>query len=721
MNDKSATSDVVITQHRIETLLADNYVELSHEDRLVVIDQAQILLAEFYVHLFQKEASKAILPLQELRLLRSELEERALLSQNPDSAAPMSNIEFHKRMLEIFLAMKDRHTQYIPWYRGADATAQLPFYIRRYRCICNDKPVNRYVVSLRDSALADYAKNTGVKCDLTTFEHAVEVTHWNGVAIETAIAMTGDGYYGANEDAHRAAGIYHLTNRNLDFARLPTEELVTLTFIPHDKKYTKPREIQFPWVLNGHLVKPAGLGFGKEFKLTEHESQLDCEARCSCNSRYSASYNVTTSTPDEILSWKAKIVLANDGMKYLYLRIFNFNFNLTSGVNELFEDYVKKKQKFRGLIIDIRGNPGGRFVFAEQLLRFLSPAPIEPTLFQVRPTYSLLELSSRYPMFSIWKESLLQGVRTGAQYSAALPRSRRSEIETRDTVKQSWATELFESIAEDEAITGRWKIPLCLVADARCYSAADIFAAGIADNSLGDIIGPDRVTGAGGAAVFGHKTLMDLYPDAVHPAQKVGQDPNRYIHKLIEEEHWVLAHFSAAHESKTWIVCMTGHLNTGTEQFCFRRFHYNTELFGDGRIIEYKLKLEPTSHELIIGDTPPIHLREMLSAVEKSNSDFIADDSQIVIRDKNQGSAKIYRYRREQSVYNLTALPGISLDFSLFRVIRSGQKSDSPQPNSSAGIPLEDIGVKIEQIHPTRADVCTDPNLPEVDMLAAAI
>lgn len=51
-----------------------------------------------------------------------------------------------------------------------------------------------------------------------------------------------------------------------------------------------------------------------------------------------------------------------------------------------------------------------------------------------------------------------------------------------------------------------------LITDALCYSTTDIFAAGFQDHDIGPILGVDGNTGAGGANVWTHKLLRDLYP-----------------------------------------------------------------------------------------------------------------------------------------------------------------------------------------------------------------
>jgi C-terminal processing protease CtpA/Prc len=58
----------------------------------------------------------------------------------------------------------------------------------------------------------------------------------------------------------------------------------------------------------------------------------------------------------------------------------------------------------------------------------------------------------------------------------------------------------------------RYRGPKVLITEALCYSAADIFAAGIQDNNLGLVLGTAGHTGAGGANV-GTYELLRLWLD----------------------------------------------------------------------------------------------------------------------------------------------------------------------------------------------------------------
>jgi C-terminal processing protease CtpA/Prc len=176
-----------------------------------------------------------------------------------------------------------------------------------------------------------------------------------------------------------------------------------------------------------------------------------------------------------------------------YLRIFSFNItnirNFLEGISHILQLLPQQ-----GLIIDIRGNPGGHILAAETTLQLLSSNPIEPVRFSLTTTPLALLLCDAHPDLAPWMKSVEQAVETGEAYSQPLPL----------TAPTLLAGEL-----------PRYQGPVVLLTDALCYSAADIFAAGFQDNKLGSILGTAAHTGAGGANVWTHDLLRLWLPEEV--------------------------------------------------------------------------------------------------------------------------------------------------------------------------------------------------------------
>ena len=112
---------------------------------------------------------------------------------------------------------------------------------------------------------------------------------------------------------------------------------------------------------------------------------------------------------------------------------------------------------------------------------FLLPNEITPEPFSFICSPLTLELSRLDPDFKEWYDSISEALSRGSIYSGGYPITDREEI--------SQFSQVYYG-------------PVILITDALCYSATDLFAASFQDHKIGDILGVDETTGAGGANVW---------------------------------------------------------------------------------------------------------------------------------------------------------------------------------------------------------------------------
>src|SRR6476659_8991150 len=94
--------------------------KLTRGDRLRIVDQAILIIDQFYPHLPFKRARYAIDPVQRFRLLRANI--------GPDD----DEMTFHGDLLQAFADMRDAHTFYqlpTPYF---GSVAFLPFFLQSY-------------------------------------------------------------------------------------------------------------------------------------------------------------------------------------------------------------------------------------------------------------------------------------------------------------------------------------------------------------------------------------------------------------------------------------------------------------------------------------------------------------------------------------------------------------------------------------------------------------
>ena len=460
---------------------------LSPHERHVLLDALEGMFAGIYTHLPLKRARYGFDPVQRLRILRTQVNE-------------LAGEAFDAEVDDIFNSLRDAHTVYErPGYEGR--VAALPCIIEMYGHFT--KP--RYVVS----RVGDWGRKNG-------FAPGVEVETWNGVPIDRAVQRFGDQESGGRADSMRAFAVASLTFRALCLFALPDEDEVVVGFRGVDaagRPVGKRRYVTLPWrVLDARFVTrfrdagakrrnartvrvraihPAAAAI-KQAKLLMFAPEALQGVRRSSTRKSAAAgpggkvREFPTGLPDFLRAWTVRGVRPED--EYGYLRIFEFDVPSVRGFLQELRSLLAQMPP-RGLIVDIRGNPGGVVVAAEMALQFFTPKTIEPVRFSLLATDFVRQFCRRVANraeYAPWIPSLEAAVRNGEQYSAPFPIT--------DPSRCNEASQVYGG-------------PVILVADSTTYSSGDIFSAGFVDNGIGPLVCVGAGTGAGGASVSDYESL----------------------------------------------------------------------------------------------------------------------------------------------------------------------------------------------------------------------
>jgi hypothetical protein len=444
----------------------EGQAHLSRQQRLRIVEQALLLMEMNYVHLPMKRAIHAIDPIQQLKLLRF------LLAEWNEGLE--STMNFHRRMLSIFGSTRDLHTLYLLPKPYRDYTAYLPFLIEQ----CFERGAERFIVTR--TATSGDAPDDG---DGARFEPGVEVLGWNGVPIARAIEINGESQAGSNPDARFARGLDNLTIRPLNSSLPPDEHWVDILYGTKKGVVASHRAY---WLVHKtgdtdesstpHSRKRAALDL-KRTRILEVKKTL-----------YPRDATATLGSIEDVLFALKKTV---NGRTVGYIRLFSFDVGDTSEFVKSFTNLITKDGFPQdGLILDVRGNPGGNIRAAESLLQLFTPRRIEPELFEFINTPLNFQICKSAPDewgLKPWVQSIGDSVLTGATYSAGFP------------------------MTSDERCNGIGQVyygPVVLITDALSYSATDIFAAGFQDNGVGVVLGTSGNTGAGGANFWSLDDLL---------------------------------------------------------------------------------------------------------------------------------------------------------------------------------------------------------------------
>jgi hypothetical protein len=435
------------------------------EARYALVEQALLLVDSLYVHLRLKRAMHAVDPVQRLRLLERRLD-------------GLSDVQFHGELVAIFRSLRDLHTAYqLPDpFRGNVAT--LGLLIERYYGGRTHR--QRFLVTRLHPTLAH-----------GQFREGIEVLAWNGIPIERALELNADRQPGSNADARFARGLEALTLRPLRTTLPPDEHWVTLEWQTRDRRRHETR-------LQWRIKAAATTGSGRpQDPVSTISAVLGIDAGNEATRQVKralfAPQRAQRAAPRELHDLLRVETFTHRSRPLGYLRIFSFNVSSARRFTEALARLLNQLLP-NGLIIDIRGNPGGHIPAAEATLQLLTKTSIVPARFSLATTNVALALCNANPAFRPWAASVAAAVETGEAYSQAFPLS---------------------DVAELTDGLPRYAGPVVLITDPLCYSAADIFAAGFQDNNLGAIVGTARKTGAGGANVWTHDLLRLWLPELI--------------------------------------------------------------------------------------------------------------------------------------------------------------------------------------------------------------
>lgn len=432
---------------------------LSRDEQLVIVRQALRLLRSLYVHSLDESAayySAAVSRLEDIEM---------------ETARGLPERAFHDQMIAAFKLLRDRHAHYLlpKVFRGQ--VAFLPCLIGEYF----EGDDRRYCVTLVDPGeVAD-----------SQFGVGVTLTHWNGIPIAEEIERLAESEDGAHPAARHARALAALTIRPAWLLPLPLQDTVTLTY----STGAESRETTLEWKV------------GAANQIREAHNLLDAtDSQSEAIDQFIGQIFADRRTRLETAVQKA-FGTTNVG----YLRLTNF-FVYDDEFVAGFIAFLKQQSR-QGVVIDIRGNPGGWIPAGERSLQLLGERTIEPTRWEFRATPETLALcrgirkfeklpAEQRRQFAAYIPSLTEALNQGLPTSAALH-----------------ATSADAANDLERAYYG----PVLLITDALTYSVGDLFASGFQDHELGGILGVDPATGAGGSNDLTYELISWILPETFAP------------------------------------------------------------------------------------------------------------------------------------------------------------------------------------------------------------
>jgi len=434
---------------------------LNGAERFDVLDNWVHILDNLYAHLPLKLALYGFSPVRAIERLRQQVSE-------------LSDLQFHRELMMLINRLRDAHTQYSGPKTLQSAVASLPFLVESY----GPASTPSYLVT---------KVNQRIVRNEPHFVPGVKLEFWNGVPFDRAVDLHAEVETGGRPDARRARAVESLTLRALGYLPPPEEKWVVVQY--RDLK-DKVREIRFNWRVvypdrdphasrsysarTRRAINPAAESIRRAKKLMFNTELWRAERKPKKASRG----GLPTTGYEDFLS--ARFVM---NAKYGYLRIWSFDVNDDQGFLDAAIQLLKVLPD-RGLIIDLRNNPGGLIWAAERMLQLFTPNSITPTKFALRATpltAAMAATALNQQDLGPWAASLTSAAGTGELYSSHLP---------------------ITSLEQCNDLGQFYGGPVVVVVDANTYSSGDLFTGGIVDNRIGPVLCIGEATGAGGANVW---------------------------------------------------------------------------------------------------------------------------------------------------------------------------------------------------------------------------
>lgn len=473
-----------------EKLALPNY---SASERQTLADQAYLFLNELFVHrkVKIKDFGKTSDPIPKLEVLKKE-------------ASKLSNEEFHQRISSVFTELHDLHTNYIAPKPLSCAATFIPL---RFESVVDE---GRNVVLVSGKLKLEPQASEGV-------EMGDELISINGVKVEDVISELGKVSGGANPDAMRVRAVEMLSLRSLATQEVPKEDELKLVFKRGDKTVEKT----IPWFAYRNLdclaydgrTEEGKISLKYRFNLSQDDFQKKYNKIFGTPTLVSKSRRWAAPSPLDEVFEVASISTPAGIVGYVQLKGFSWdnpNLDVATVVEGFRREIEGRLSKAIGLVIDVRGNPGGYIVFAEKLVQLFSHKEVEPTTVQMlaNKLNESIFLKANDQEDNRWSVAVREAVTSGKEMISPMPITPKSEANSLGQI---------------------WFRPVVVLTDAACYSACDLFSGGMQDNGAGVIIGVHKTTGAGGANVMEHDVFRQIMGGENNPFEVLPHSQNMRV------------------------------------------------------------------------------------------------------------------------------------------------------------------------------------------------
>ncbi|MDM7854766.1 S41 family peptidase [Cellulomonas alba] len=463
-------------------------VALTTTQRHDLVDLWTTLVTDVYVHYDQKRSLYGFDPVAALAALRRDI-------PFLDSAG------FLRALTRLVNRLRDQHTQVFVGtadQRTSAYVAAVPFLAESFGPYLSPT----FVVTKTTDEVARSGLTPGAR-----------LTTWNGIPFARAVDLYADTLTGGRPDARRARALQTLTQRPLAYLPPPDELWVEIGYRrPDDRPSHADRTARFEW----RAIQPGSAATADTLIETRTHRAIDVIGESTRRARKllfatelweqdrldaAARARDRGWLPTDFSDALAARPFTTSHGEFGYLRLWTFD---VEHIARFVDDIARTLRALpaTGLVIDVRANPGGVVDCAEHVLRLFTDDRVDPTRFACRATRAMVamtEADGNGADLADWAGSTRAALDLGEPFSRHLPIT---DVDALDAVERAYDG------------------PVVCVVDASTYSCGDLFAAGIVDQGIGQVVSVGVASGAGGANVWTaddvqyayHAAHLDLPP-----------------------------------------------------------------------------------------------------------------------------------------------------------------------------------------------------------------
>ncbi|NNG01062.1 MAG: hypothetical protein HKM93_16855 [Desulfobacteraceae bacterium] len=487
------TADVV-RQERLEAV-RDNIVfpEMSLEEKRVLAEQAQIFIKDLYVHRYVKmDYYGNDDPVPAIDRVVANLES-------------MTTAELEKALWEIFIVQRDLHLNYYFPSPHADYTSFLP--LTFVRAVGEDNFFQVRIQAVNADLMRQFAPGQRIPAV------GDKVIAYDGVPIVEAVRSLFPIARGANDFGGFIRALDLMTQITHVRHLVPENNEVTILLRSaredddddYDDDDGDTYHITLPWIAEWSEPEPGARRFQmeekKRFDVKEPNVGMDDYQQQYTDFLRSHGLEPPSIYPDNpsnvrVVKWG---IIKNRYGRFGYINLTSFYFNVNRTVNEIRRLLLEELSDTDGLIFDVRNNGGGYINLADRLPQLFMPEEAQVLKSRFLNT-DLNRKIMNESILSIWE----------------LPEFRQVINDVAGTSRIYSDGAAFTYDSEANFLGQIYYKPVAVLANARSYSATDMFTCSIQDNNAAVIYGEDPQTGAGGANVIEHGYFLEYgTPDFV--------------------------------------------------------------------------------------------------------------------------------------------------------------------------------------------------------------